>query len=235
MAIYSRFPWSAPKDKGMTRRRKETTRRRSSKLLIANGHRSPAIRPLVAMNHTPPRTIYLPSSGGYTSSRIVPEVGSSTRGGSDLTKFPVQSIDRRRFPFRRYSIDEDGSLVCRSRNIGKEAYVCRFRLAPPQVLNAEHLDRRSRPYDTSLRATARDLPHRPRTPVSGQALVPPCDSASAAQILNRMIPAIIQDPTAFEESIPTVCAEHNIDPPILESLVQNLKLAQPASKLTKES
>jgi len=217
----------------MTRRRKKTTRCHSSKLLIADGHQ-PFV-PSAAMSNTPLRTIYLPSSGGYTNSRIVPEVGLSTRGGGDLTKFPVQSIDRRRFPFRRYSIDEDGSLVCRSRNIGKEAYVRSFRLAPPQMLNTKHSDRRSRPYDTSLRAAACDLPNRPRTPVSGQALVPPSDSASATQILSRMIPAIIQDPAAFEESIPTVCAEHNIDPPILESLVQNLKLAQPASKPMKES
>jgi len=50
-----------------------------------------------------------------------------------------------------------------------------------------------------------------------------------------MIPAIMQDPTAFQESIPTVCAEHNIDPPILEALVQNLKLAQLAGGASKDS
>jgi hypothetical protein len=55
------------------------------------------------------------------------------------------------------------------------------------------------------------------------------ESATAAQTLNTIIPAIMQNPEAFRESIPTVCAEHNIDPTVLESLVQNLKPAQLAS------
>ena len=145
-------------------------------------------------------------------------------------KFPIQSIDHRCFLFHRYSIDEDRSLVCRSWNINREMYIHHFCLAQPQALNTEHLDRRSQQYDTSLKATAHDLPCCSQTPVFGLA---PSDTTSAAQILNRMIPAIIQDPMAFQESIPTVCAEHNIDPPILESLVQSLKSAQPTAKPTK--
>jgi hypothetical protein len=58
--------------KGIARRRSPrfTYNRRS---LVGSTH-------LTAMNNsTSPRTIYLPSSGGYTNSRIVPEVGSSAR------------------------------------------------------------------------------------------------------------------------------------------------------------
>ena len=35
----------------------------------------------------------------------------------------LQSVDRRRFPFRRYSYDEDGFLVVRTRNVNRDAYV----------------------------------------------------------------------------------------------------------------
>ncbi|KAF9790773.1 hypothetical protein BJ322DRAFT_1017415 [Thelephora terrestris] len=140
------------------------------------------------MNNTSPRTIFLPSSGGYSTSRIVPE-----------------SINRRRFPFRQYSIDEDGGLVCRSRNVSREA--------------------RSRPYGAGVVPT-RDLPPRSRTPVPSQSHAHPSESATAARTLNSIIPAIVQNPEAFRESIPTICAKHNINPTILESLVQNLESAQ---------
>jgi hypothetical protein len=45
----------------------------------------------------------------------------------------------------------------------------------------------------------------------------------------------MQNPEAFRESIPTVSAEHNIDPTVLESLVQNLKFAQPTSNSPEHS
>lgn len=89
---------------------------------------------LTAMSNTPPRTIYLPSSGGYSNSRIVPEVRMLFGGNDLLTFFYTQSIDRRRFPFRRYSIDEDGSLVCRTRNISREAYVYYLGSTPGPII-----------------------------------------------------------------------------------------------------
>lgn len=64
---------------------------------------------------------------------------------------------------------------------------------------------------------------------------PESATATATQILNSIIPAIMQDPAAFQESIPTVCAEHNIDPPILESLVQNLKQNLKSAQLVSEA
>jgi len=106
----------------------------------------------------------------------------------------------------------------------------------PHVWNSEpYLDRRSRPYDTSQKTAARDLPPRSRTPVFHQAQVSSSESATATRIFSSMIPAIMQDPAAFQESIPTVCAQYNIDPPILESLVQNLKSAQLVGEASKDS
>lgn len=149
-------------------------------------------------------------------------------GDGSLTFYFTQSIDRRRFPFRRYSIDEDGSLVCRTRNISREAYVCYLCLA--LAWGAEsYLNRRSRPYDA-----ARDPPPRSRTPVFSQPHASSSEPTAATQTLNSIIPAIMRNPEAFRESIPTVCAEHNIDPTVLESLVQNLRSAQPTSNPPKD-
>jgi hypothetical protein len=86
-------------------------------------------------------------------------------------------------------------------------------------------NRRSRPYGAGVVPT-RDLPPRSRTPVPSQSHAHPSESATAARTLNSIIPAIVQNPEAFRESIPTICAEHNINPTILESLVQNLESAQ---------
>ena len=111
-----------------------------------------------------------------------------------------------------------------------------FRCVVPHVWNSEPcLHRRSRPYDVSPKTAVRDLPPRSRTPVFHQPQASSSEPTTAAQIFSSMIPAIMQDPAAFQESIPTVCAEHNIDPPVLESLVQNLKSAQLASEGSKVS
>ena len=51
--------------------------------LIYNGGwlSAESTNPAAMSNATSPRTIYLPSSGGYTSSRIVPEVSSPAYSG----------------------------------------------------------------------------------------------------------------------------------------------------------
>jgi len=71
-----------------------------------------------------PPIVYLPSSGGYTSSRIVPEVRNFRLSSIEawlLKPAPhTQTPDRQRFPFRRYSIDDDGNLVCKTRNVARD-------------------------------------------------------------------------------------------------------------------
>ena len=82
--------------------------------------RSPAAMP----DHPLPPIVYLPSSGGYTSSRIVPEVRCfhicSIEGRLFEPAPRTQTPDRKRFPFRRYSIDDDGKLVCKTRNVARD-------------------------------------------------------------------------------------------------------------------
>jgi len=78
-------------------------------------------------DHPLPPIVYLPSSGGYTSSRVTPEVRHFASvhwkpGCLDLTHVVllIQTPDRQRFPFRRYSIDDDGKLVCKTRNVARD-------------------------------------------------------------------------------------------------------------------
>lgn len=63
--------------------REEEALFRHTPKLIYNGRR--LLAHLAKMGSTSPRTIYLPSSGGYTSTRIVPEVSSLTLLGCDFT------------------------------------------------------------------------------------------------------------------------------------------------------
>lgn len=62
----------------------------------------------------------------------------------------------------------------------------------------------------------------PLLPVYTYPLTPPSETPAAVQVLDDLIRVIMQDPDGFWESIPTVCAEHKIDPTVLRSLAQNL-------------
>lgn len=81
---------------------------------------------MTAPKYTLPPPIYLPSSGGYTSSRLTQEVSASTyyRTQANTHDLSTQPFHRRVFAFRRWSVDEDGRLVCRTRHAGRDSCVC---------------------------------------------------------------------------------------------------------------
>lgn len=82
--------------------------------------------------HMLPPPVYLPSSGGYTSSRLASEV-SLCFPPAPLFEMAhglsVQPFHQHVFTFRRYSVEEDGRLVVRTRNAGYDSYV-------PSILTA---------------------------------------------------------------------------------------------------
>ncbi|KAF9653291.1 hypothetical protein BDM02DRAFT_3182831 [Thelephora ganbajun] len=140
-------------------------------------------------NAQPPTVIYLPSLGGHAGSRITPEL-----------------VTRKRFPFRRYSIQEDGSMVVRVRHPNQDA--------------------RPRPYAKPV--------VRFNTPSSRHAsLLPNFESASAhptststsdpnptVELLKSLVPALVEDPSSFEESISSICAAHDIDESAIFAVMQ---------------
>ncbi|KAF9790992.1 hypothetical protein BJ322DRAFT_1170923 [Thelephora terrestris] len=130
-----------------------------------------------------PPIVYLPSSGGYTSSRIVPE-----------------TPDRQRFPFRRYSIDDDGKLVCKTRNISR--------------------DTRLKPYDRPpSRPTS--LPPR-RSPSPQVAEDGSSDPNYAARLFADLVPTIMQTPKALD-SVSSICAAHNLDSAVTASIIRAVR------------
>ncbi|KAF9643068.1 hypothetical protein BDM02DRAFT_3192257 [Thelephora ganbajun] len=141
-------------------------------------------------NTQPPPVIYLPSSGGCAGSRITPEL-----------------ITCRRFPFRRYSIQEDGSMVVRVKHPNRDARprpyakpAVRFSTPPPR--------RASPPLDSEFAST---------NPASTS------DPNPIAELLKSLIPALVEDPTSFEESIPSICVAHDIDRSVISSVMQETK------------
>lgn len=168
-----------------------------------------------------PPIVYLPSSGGYTSSRIVPEVRRFRRSSSQVRLFElvlrIQTPDRQRFPFRRYSIDDDGKLVCKTRGVARDTRVSFER--PPSPGSKLHLSR-AKPYDRPPSKPALNPPRRSLSPPLAGDDSGPSGSDAAAQFLTSLVPTIMRDPTALESSVSSICAAHNVDPTIAASLVR---------------
>ncbi|KAF9786233.1 hypothetical protein BJ322DRAFT_1108087 [Thelephora terrestris] len=142
-------------------------------------------------NAQPPTVIYLPSSGGQGGSRFAPEL-----------------VTRKRFPFRRYSFQEDGSLVVRVKHLNRDGRPCPY--TKPAVR-----------FDTPPTGShATPLPDfEPRS-------IPPTltsTSASTVELLKNLVPALVEDPSSFEESISSICAAHNIDRTVISTLMQAAK------------
>ncbi|KAF9784450.1 hypothetical protein BJ322DRAFT_1109160 [Thelephora terrestris] len=146
-----------------------------------------------------PPIVYLPSSGGYTSSRMVPE-----------------TPDRQRFPFRRYSIDDDGNLVCKTRNVSR--------------------DSRLKPYDKPpSRSKPAPLPSR-RSPSPQETEDGSSDPNAAARLFASLVPTIMQNPKALD-SVSSICAAHNVDSTVTASIIRAVKkqLEPPEDEALNES
>ena len=94
--------------------------------------------PMTVLNYALPPPIYLPSSGGYTSSRFVEDVSFSCvlQTFYSLLNPSTKPLHQRVFPFRRYSVDEDGRLVYRTRSANREPSVLFLRLCHPLIVSS---------------------------------------------------------------------------------------------------
>ncbi|KAF9789460.1 hypothetical protein BJ322DRAFT_1105311 [Thelephora terrestris] len=149
----------------------------------------------------PPTVIYLPSSGGHTSSRIVSE-----------------SEDRRRFRFRRYSFDEDSGLVVRTRNVSR--------------------DNRTHPYEKHPTMLSTPLPRNGSISAPLDVESPQLSSSlrqgGTAELLKALLPALIHDPTTYEESLSSICAAHNVDPSVVLALRYAVEQGLPSRPLERQ-
>ncbi|KAF9783287.1 hypothetical protein BJ322DRAFT_1110170 [Thelephora terrestris] len=144
-----------------------------------------------ASKYTLPCPVYLPSSGGYTSSRLSSE-----------------PFHRRVFAFRKYSVEEDGRLVARTRNGGHE-----FRNKP--------YERPSRP--ATFQSKNRDVPQAsqdslPRKQVEGAAL---------SRLFQQLVP-LTTDLSNFESKAAAICEAFDLDPTTSTEIISSFKHRLPA-------
>lgn len=166
----------------------------------------------------PPTIIYLPSSGGNGGSRITPEVCCFTDDWADLDpihlahcpqEIPVSSLQRP----RRWENGCEGSTP-------KSRYVS----FPPQsrFLVVKFCYRRSHPY---ARPVVRFDTPTPPSPNPEFVSTHPITTSSSnpnltVELLKALVPALIEDPTSFEESISSICAAHNVDRSAISTIMQ---------------
>ena len=63
----------------------------------------------------------------------------------------------------------------------------------------------------------------PRCPHQSQRTsthAPPPDSNLSVELLKSLVPALVEDPTSFEEAISSICAAHDVDESVVSALKQ---------------
>jgi hypothetical protein len=180
-----------------------------------------------ASKYTLPCPVYLPSSGGYTSSRLSSEVSSFTISSCILTHdFSMQPFHRRVFAFRKYSVEEDGRLVARTRNGGHELCASSISYREDET-NAVILSR-NKPYERPSRPATfqsknRDVPQAsqdslPRKQVEGAAL---------SRLFQQLVP-LTTDPSNFESKAAAICEAFDLDPTTSTEIISSFKHRLPA-------
>ncbi|KAF9793088.1 hypothetical protein BJ322DRAFT_1103524 [Thelephora terrestris] len=146
------------------------------------------------MNTTPkytlPPPVYLPSSGGYTNSRLTQE-----------------PFHRRVFAFRRWSIDEDGRLVCRTKHAGRD-------------LRPKPYDRPSRPvaFSTPNDQDARKTTHEDRSTRTN------IDGPTLSRLFQNLAPLVKETSLDFDSKATVICASLGLDPVTSKEIVSSFKM-----------
>jgi len=175
-----------------------------------------------------PPPVYLPSSGGHTSSRLVSEVSLSTTFASPIETthlFGMQPFHRRVFAFRRYSVDEDGRLVARTRNGGRDLYVFLIPCCARSLVDNLGISRHN-PYGYPSRPSILqpNQPNHQGVPPTPQNAPPrtQMDVAILGQLFQQLTP-LMKDPLSFESNAATICASFDIDPATSAEIVSSFK------------
>jgi hypothetical protein len=141
----------------------------------------------------------------------------------------IQPFHRRVFLFRRYSVEEDGRLVSRTRNAGHDSYVSSiFRRAygPTKITNISRrkpYKRLSRP--ATLQSSSRDAPQTSQdSPPRKQV-----DGATLSRLFQQLAPLTV-NPSSFESSATAICAAFDLDPATSTEIISTFKQQSPADK-----
>lgn len=135
----------------------------------------------------------------------------------------IQPFHRRVFAFRRYSVEEDGRLVARTRNAGRDSYVCLLDTCrgynPANIVNIS----RNRPYERPSRSVTIQPSNQgvPRTSKDG----PPrkqVDGATLSRLFQQLAP-LTKDPPNFESAAAVVCASFDLDPATSMEIITSFK------------
>jgi len=175
-----------------------------------------------------PPIVYLPSSGGYTSSRIASEVrrfflrqrpvigiGFIAYPDSRPPEIPFPPLQHRR---RRKSCLQDPERNARCVSVQLVQAFGLLTLSPTRTQPS-----RPKPYD---RPSPKPAPHPSRRsppPPTTRGDNGSSASDAAAQLLTSLVPTIMGDPEALESSLSSICAAHNVDSAIAASLVRAVR------------
>jgi hypothetical protein len=177
--------------------------------------------------YTLPCPVYLPSSGGHTSSRLASEVSFTplfAPAFETTHSSSIQPFHQRVFAFRRYSVEEDGRLVARTRNAGHSSYVLRIHCSCRAFSSTDIAPTsRPKPYErpskpATLQSSNRDIPQASQESHSRKQV----DGATLSRLFQQLMP-LTADPATFESRATAICAAFNLDSTTSTEIVSSFK------------
>ena len=141
----------------------------------------------------------------------------------------MQPFHQRVFPFRRYSVDEDGRLVVRTRNTGRDSCVLSISYLARNLADITDISRHQ-PYER-LSRPANTQPNNQRIPQAFQNTPPrkQVDGATLGPLFQQLAP-LVKDPSNFESNAAAVCASFGLDPITSTEIVSTFKQQLPADR-----
>lgn len=191
--------------------------------------RANADAPMSVSKYTLPPPVYLPSSGGYTSSRLVSEVSPFAvhiPTAETAHHFAIQPFHRRVFAFRRYSIEDDGRLVVRTRNGGRDSYVSCISCRTYRLTNTGDVSRH-KPYERPFQPPTVQPSNQQGPPAQDGPPRKQVDGATLSRLFQQLAP-LMKDPSNFESNAAPICASFDLDPATSMEIVNSFRRQSPA-------
>jgi hypothetical protein len=142
----------------------------------------------------------------------------------------IQPFHRRVFAFRRYSVEEDGRLVARTRNAIHDLYASSISYRAYVSTDIANISRH-KPYERTSRPVAilqsnnGDVPHSPREGPPRKKV----DGATMSRLFQQLFPLTV-DPSSFESNAAGICAAFDLDPATSSEIISSFKERLPADK-----
>jgi hypothetical protein len=142
-----------------------------------------------------------------------------------LTKRAPQPFQRRVFAFRRYSVEEDGRLVARTRGAGHhDSQVSSISYLACDSANASSANNsRYKPYEraskpATIQPSNRDVPQTTRDVAQRKQV----DGATLSRLFQQLVP-LTADPSNFESSAAAICTSFELDPATSAEIIGSFK------------